>query len=53
MDSFLTSFASMLILGAGRDGERVAKHIVSRASHPARDQQGGRARASAGQEVAA
>ncbi len=27
---FLHSFASMLILGAGRDGARVAKHIASR-----------------------
>ena len=27
---FLHSFSSMLILGAGRDGRRVAKHIVSR-----------------------
>jgi putative flavoprotein involved in K+ transport len=27
---FLHSFASMLILGAGRDGERVAKHIAGR-----------------------
>ena len=29
---FLHSFSSMLILGAGRDAERVAKHLVSRAS---------------------
>jgi len=29
---FLHSFASMLILGAGRDGERVAKHIAARAA---------------------
>lgn len=29
---FLHSFSSMLILGAGRDAERVAKHIASRAS---------------------
>ena len=28
---FLHSFASMLILGAGRDGKRVAEHIVARA----------------------
>ena len=28
---FLHSFASMLVLGAGRDGERVAAHIVARA----------------------
>jgi putative flavoprotein involved in K+ transport len=27
---FLHSFASMLILGAGRDGKRVAEHIVAR-----------------------
>ena len=32
---FLHSFASMLILGAGRDGKRVAEHIVSRAAKPA------------------
>ena len=29
---FLHSFASMLILGAGRDGKRVAEHIASRAA---------------------
>lgn len=29
---FLHSFASMLILGAGRDGQRVAQHIVARAA---------------------
>ena len=29
---FLHSFSSMLILGAGRDAERVVKHLVSRAS---------------------
>jgi putative flavoprotein involved in K+ transport len=29
---FLHSFASMLILGAGRDGGRVAKHIAARAA---------------------
>ena len=29
---FLHSFSSMLVLGAGRDGKRVAKHIVSRAT---------------------
>ena len=29
---FLHSFASMLILGAGRDGRRVAKHIAARAA---------------------
>ena len=27
---FLHSFSSMLVLGAGRDGERVAKHIAAR-----------------------
>jgi hypothetical protein len=34
---FLHSFSSMLILGASRDGGRVAKHItarVARASRP-------------------
>ncbi|HSC90504.1 MAG TPA: NAD(P)-binding domain-containing protein [Gaiellaceae bacterium] len=39
---FLDSFASMLILGAGRDGERVAAHIAARAS---RSRAGGRAAA--------
>jgi putative flavoprotein involved in K+ transport len=29
---FLHSFASMLILGAGRDGKRVAEHVVARAA---------------------
>jgi putative flavoprotein involved in K+ transport len=29
---FLHSFSSMLVLGAGRDGRRVAKHIASRTS---------------------
>jgi putative flavoprotein involved in K+ transport len=29
---FLHSFSSMLVLGASRDGKRVAKHIVSRTS---------------------
>ena len=43
---FLHSFASMLIIGAGRDGERVAKHIVARRSN-------GRRRASAKQAIAA
>ena len=33
---FLHSFASMLILGAGRDGKRVAEHIVTRAAHAPR-----------------
>ena len=29
---FLHSFSSMLVLGAGRDGERVAKHIAARSA---------------------
>jgi putative flavoprotein involved in K+ transport len=33
---FLHSFASMLILGAGRDGKRVAEHIASRAARAPR-----------------
>ena len=33
---FLHSFASMLILGAGRDGKRVAEHIVARAARAPR-----------------
>jgi putative flavoprotein involved in K+ transport len=32
---FLHSFASMLIIGAGMDGERVAKHILSHSSNGA------------------
>ena len=51
---FLHSFASMLIIGAGRDGGRVAKHILSRHARgrrSARDERG--ARASAGHEIAA
>ena len=31
---FLHSFASMLVLGAGRDGARVAEHIAARATAP-------------------
>ncbi len=46
---FLHSFASMLIIGAGRDGERVAKHILSHR----RDRQASQTLASAGQEIAA
>jgi putative flavoprotein involved in K+ transport len=42
---FLHSFASMLIIGAGRDGEKVAKHILSHRN--------GRASGSARLEVAA
>jgi putative flavoprotein involved in K+ transport len=33
---FLDSFSSMLILGAGRDAERVAKHLAARRSDGAR-----------------
>jgi putative flavoprotein involved in K+ transport len=51
---FLHSFASMLIIGAGRDGKRVAKHILSRGSSGRRrDRRGSPRRASAGQEIAA
>jgi putative flavoprotein involved in K+ transport len=51
---FLHSFASMLIIGAGRDGERVAKHILShRSNGRRRERQGKRTRAAAGQKVAA
>jgi putative flavoprotein involved in K+ transport len=49
---FLHSFASMLIIGAGRDGERVAKHILSRGPSSRRsERRGNRRRASA--EIAA
>jgi putative flavoprotein involved in K+ transport len=48
---FLHSFASMLIIGAGRDGEKVAKHILSHRSE-SRRRRGSRTRASAGQEIA-
>jgi putative flavoprotein involved in K+ transport len=51
---FLHSFASMLVLGAGRDGKRVAKHILShRSSDRLREGEGSPSRASAGQEIAA
>lgn len=51
---FLHSFASMLIIGAGRDGEKVAKHILSNGSGSRRrERRGGRRRTSAGQEIAA
>ncbi|MGH3024154.1 MAG: flavin-containing monooxygenase [Gaiellaceae bacterium] len=43
---FLHSFASMLIVGAGRDGKRVAEHILSHRSN-------GRTGATVGQEVPA
>jgi putative flavoprotein involved in K+ transport len=44
---FLHSFASMLILGAGRDGEKVAKHILSQRPRSRRT------RGSAREEIAA
>ncbi len=48
---FLHSFASMLIIGAGRDGERVAKHILShRGQHERRESP---TRASTSREIAA
>jgi putative flavoprotein involved in K+ transport len=51
---FLDSFASMLIIGAARDGRRVAKHILShRSNGRRRERRGSRTRASAGQELAA
>jgi putative flavoprotein involved in K+ transport len=51
---FLHSFASMLIIGAGRDGKRVAKHILSHGSGSRRREgRGSRRRPSAGQEIAA
>jgi putative flavoprotein involved in K+ transport len=52
---FLHSFASMLIIGAGRDGERVAKQIVSHQSK-GRGRVGAgapRRQAAAGPEIAA
>ena len=51
---FLHSFASMLIIGAGRDGKSVAKHILSRRSSGRRRAgRGRRGQASPGQEIAA
>ena len=51
---FLHSFASMLVVGAGRDGGRVAKHILSHRSNGRRgERHGSRTRASAGEEIAA
>jgi putative flavoprotein involved in K+ transport len=51
---FLDSFASMLIIGAGRDGRRVAKHILShRSNGRRRERRASQTRASAGQELAA
>jgi putative flavoprotein involved in K+ transport len=50
---FLHSFASMLIIGAGIDGERVAKHILAHRSTDQRQGSESAARARAGEEVAA
>jgi putative flavoprotein involved in K+ transport len=51
---FLHSFASMLIIGAGRDGARVAKQILSRSAGARRREHGERRSTSAaGQETAA
>ena len=51
---FLHSFASMLIIGASRDGKRVAKRILSHSSSARRREgRGSRRRASAEQEIAA
>jgi putative flavoprotein involved in K+ transport len=51
---FLHSFASMLIIGAGRDGERVAKHILSHRSQSGQDERRERrTRTSAREGVAA
>jgi putative flavoprotein involved in K+ transport len=51
---FLHSFASMLILGAGRDGGRVAKYILSRHAGGRRRARGkGETPVPAGQEIAA
>ena len=49
---FLHSFASMLIIGAGRDGGRVARHILSRSASGRRGEQR-RTVSAAGQETAA
>ena len=49
---FLHSFASMLIVGAARDGGRVAKHILSHRSG-SRQRSGSRTAASTEQQVAA
>jgi putative flavoprotein involved in K+ transport len=51
---FLHSFASMLILGAGRDGKKVAKHISAHRSNGRLRERGANGtRASARQEAAA
>ncbi|HEX5467939.1 MAG TPA: NAD(P)-binding domain-containing protein [Gaiellaceae bacterium] len=50
---FLHSFASMLVLGAGRDGDAVASHILRRAGGRRRARRGRRDVVSAGQEIAA
>jgi putative flavoprotein involved in K+ transport len=50
---FLHSFASMLIIGAGRDGKRVAKHILSRrAQRGHHERRAARTQASATEDVA-
>jgi putative flavoprotein involved in K+ transport len=50
---FLHSFASMLIIGAGRDGKTVAKHILSRGATARRsERRDGRTRAPAGEMAA-
>ena len=50
---FLHSFASMLVVGAGKDGKRVAKHIRRRSSSRRSLQRKSPARTPAGQELAA
>jgi putative flavoprotein involved in K+ transport len=51
---FLHSFASMLIIGAARDGKRVAKHILSRRSNGRRrERRGSQTPTSAAPEIAA
>jgi putative flavoprotein involved in K+ transport len=51
---FLHSFASMLIIGAGRDGKKVAKHILShRSNGRRRERRESGTRAPAGQEIPA
>jgi putative flavoprotein involved in K+ transport len=50
---FLHSFASMLIIGAGRDGKRVARQILSRSARRQRDRGGLPAVNAAGQTTAA
>ena len=40
--AFLYSFSSMLVVGAGRDGARVAEHIEKRSRSRARARNGAR-----------